>query len=228
MSLRLVTCRTLCQLHSKPIAPIVRITAPVFHSFKTLPTSARPSRRSTQIRSMASVAPTRTVDIKVDAEHFMHTSGATDAVWTKTFPYSKIPTFPKLKQDLETDVLVIGSGIAGVTIAYELVRQGTKVTMVEARNMLSGETGRTSGHLSADHDEGYTEFAKKQGKEHAKINAQSHQYAIERVGQISKELGIECEYRLIKAYNISQYPYGTKEHDEDVDTMKQDTDAAAE
>lgn len=177
---------------------------------------------------MASIAPSNTVNIKVDAEQFMHTSGATDSVWTKTFPYSKIPTFPKLQSDLQTDVLVIGSGIAGVTIAYELVKKGTKVTLVEARNMLSGETGRTSGHLSADHDEGYTEFAKKQGKDGAKIMAESHQYAIERVGQISKELGIECEYRLVKTYNISQYPHGTKDHDKEIDTMKEDTDAAVE
>lgn len=40
--------------------------------------------------------------------HYMRTSGETDAVWIHTAPYSSIPTFPKLNQDLETDVCIIG------------------------------------------------------------------------------------------------------------------------
>ena len=175
---------------------------------------------------MASVAPAVTADVKVDADHFFKTSGATDPVWTKTLPYSKIPTFPKLEQDLEADVLVVGSGIAGVSIAYELVKQGTQVTMVEARDMLSGETGRTSGHLSSDQDDGYTEIAKKHGDKGARIAAESHQWAIGRVGEISEELGIDCEYRVVKAYTVSQFPHGTKDHESDVSELKQDAQAA--
>jgi len=48
---------------------------------------------------------------------------------------------------MEADVCVIGSGITGVSTAYELVKRGYQVLMVEAREILSGETGRTSGHL---------------------------------------------------------------------------------
>ncbi|KAJ9656296.1 hypothetical protein H2198_005071 [Neophaeococcomyces mojaviensis] len=169
-----------------------------------------------------------TVKVTVDPDHFMHTSGALDSVWTKHVPYSKIPSFPKLQQDIETDVLVIGSGISGISIAYELVRQGTKVTMIEARDMLSGETGRTSGHLASDLDDGYTEIAKKHGKDGARLAAESHQWALERVGAISKELGIECEYRTLPGYNFSQFTHGTKEHDDDIKEILEDMKAAQE
>lgn len=169
-----------------------------------------------------------TTSTTLDPDHFLNTSGAQDAVWIKHVPYSSIPTFPKLDRDMETDVLVIGSGIAGISTAYELVRKGANVTMIEARHMLGGETGRTSGHLSSDLDDGYTEIAKKHGKEGAKLAAQSHDWAAKRVGEISKELGIECEYRQLKGYNVSQYLHGTKEHDEDMKSMKKDVEAARE
>jgi len=164
----------------------------------------------------------------VSPDHFLQTSGALDSVWSKHVPYSSIPIFPKLDRDLETDALIIGSGISGVSIAYELVRQGVDVTMIEARNMLSGETGRTSGHLSSDLDDGYTEIGKKHGKEGAKLAAESHDWAAKRVGQVSKELGIECEYRQLKGYNVSQYEHGTKGHDKDIETLMEDVEAARE
>ena len=47
-----------------------------------------------------------------------------------------------------TDVLVVGTGIPRTSTAYELVEQGRKVTLIDSRNALSGETARTSGHLS--------------------------------------------------------------------------------
>ncbi|KAF2867593.1 FAD dependent oxidoreductase [Massariosphaeria phaeospora] len=153
-----------------------------------------------------------------DPQHFMRTSGETDAVWIHTEPYSNRVKFPKLTQDLETDVCIVGSGISGVSIAFELVTRGLNVVMIEAREILSGETGRTSGHLANDLDDGYTEIAKKHGDKGAKLAAESHTWALNRVGEISKQLGIECEYRHLPGYDISQYPISAKEH---VDDMKQ-------
>jgi heterodisulfide reductase subunit A-like polyferredoxin len=75
-------------------------------------------------------------------EQFMRTSGETDAVWIHTDPYSNRPKFPQLKQDLETDVCIVGSGISGISIAYELVTRGVSVVMIEGREILSGETGK--------------------------------------------------------------------------------------
>lgn len=188
------------------------------------PTTAQfPSLRQ---RTMATMAPSNTTAVKLEPDHYLRTSGALDSVWTKAVPYSRFPTFPKLEQDHETDVLIIGSGISGVSIAYELVSQGVKVTMIEARDALSGESGRTSGHLSSDLDDGYTQIGKKHGENGAKFAAASHNWALERVGQVSNELGIDCEYRVLKAYNISQYPRGSQEHDKDVRELVGDMKAA--
>lgn len=76
--------------------------------------------------------------------HFLDTSGHADSVWIHTEPYSNRPQFKPIAQDIKTDVCVVGSGIAGVSISYELVQRGVKVVMLEARDILSGESGRSS------------------------------------------------------------------------------------
>ena len=146
----------------------------------------------------------KTTEVLASPEHYMATSGASDPVWIHTEPYNKRPHYPKLNQDLETDVCVIGSGIAGIQTSYELVKRGVQVVMIEARDILSGESGRTSGHLSSDLDDGYTEIKKKHGDKGAAQAYESHQWAIGRVGEITKELGLDCEYRILPSYNVSQ------------------------
>ncbi|KAK3683177.1 hypothetical protein LTR37_020490 [Vermiconidia calcicola] len=160
---------------------------------------------------MATVAP----------QHFMHTSGETDPVWVHTDPHSNRPQFTSLPNSTSADVCVIGSGMAGVQSAYELVKRGYSVVMLEARNAISGETGRTSGHLASALDDRYLEIEKKHGKEGAKLAADSHTWALRRVGEVAKELGIECEYRTLPGYLISQYDRQghAKEHDSEVKEM---------
>lgn len=81
--------------------------------------------------------------------HFLDTSGQNDPVWIHTEPYSKRPQYKPLTEDVTTDVCVIGSGIAGVSVAYELVSKGVKVVMLEAREILSGESGKPQFCLGA-------------------------------------------------------------------------------
>lgn len=158
----------------------------------------------------------------VPPQHFMTTSGAKDPVWVHTEPYSRRPQIPKLDKDLQCDVCIVGSGIAGLSAAYELVTRGKSVIMLEARDILSGESGRTSGHLSSGMDAGYVEISKKHGKNGAKMAAESHVYALKRVGEISKELGIDCEYRQLPGYQISQYPKGDAGHADEIAELKEE------
>jgi glycine/D-amino acid oxidase-like deaminating enzyme/nitrite reductase/ring-hydroxylating ferredoxin subunit len=159
--------------------------------------------------------------------HSQYTSGQKDPVWVHTDPYSNRPRFPKLAQDLKTNVCVVGSGISGISIAYELVLRGLKVVMIDAREPISGESGRTSGHLANALDDGYVEIAKKHGFEGAKAAAESHTWALNRVGQIVEQLGISCEYRKLPGIDISQYPKGDQRHDEEMKGLKEEGEQAS-
>ena len=68
--------------------------------------------------------------------------------------------FEKLNQDINTDILVIGGGISGLTTAYCLAKEGRKVILVEDGFIGSGETGRTTAHLTCALDDRYFELKK--------------------------------------------------------------------
>src|SRR5687768_2388750 len=91
------------------------------------------------------------------------TSGANRTYWTDSI--DKALHLKKLDLNLETDVVVVGGGITGVTTAYCLTRSGKKVVLIEDGNIGSGETGRTSAHLASALDDGYESLERTFGEE---------------------------------------------------------------
>lgn len=65
--------------------------------------------------------------------------------WTR--PPAVIPAYPELTGDLTTDVLVIGAGLAGSSLALHLAEAGVAVTVLEARQPGWGASGRNAGHV---------------------------------------------------------------------------------
>jgi glycine/D-amino acid oxidase-like deaminating enzyme/nitrite reductase/ring-hydroxylating ferredoxin subunit len=68
----------------------------------------------------------------------------TTSVWRATAPQTG---FAPLQGDIVTDVLVVGGGITGVTLALLLARQGRSVVLLEAGQVGSGTTGNSTGNL---------------------------------------------------------------------------------
>jgi glycine/D-amino acid oxidase-like deaminating enzyme len=81
-------------------------------------------------------------------------SGETTSVWMST----EIEDFPQLGNDLTTEVCVVGAGIAGLSTAYVLSRQGKKVVVLDDGPIGGGETSRTTAHLANALDDRYFEL----------------------------------------------------------------------
>jgi glycine/D-amino acid oxidase-like deaminating enzyme len=59
-----------------------------------------------------------------------------------------------LDSDIGCDLVVIGSGIAGLSAAYEAARGGWKVAVIDRAATLGGVmTPRTTAHLSTELDD---------------------------------------------------------------------------
>jgi glycine/D-amino acid oxidase-like deaminating enzyme/nitrite reductase/ring-hydroxylating ferredoxin subunit len=84
----------------------------------------------------------------------------TTSVWRATAPATG---YAPLRSDVATDVLVIGGGITGVTLALLLARQGRQVVLLEAGTIGSGSTGNSTGNLYATVSEGLCTIEKRWG-----------------------------------------------------------------
>jgi glycine/D-amino acid oxidase-like deaminating enzyme/Rieske Fe-S protein len=125
------------------------------------------------------------------------TSGTHPSYWKDS---EKMMQLEKLETNLDTDVVIVGGGIAGVTTAYCLSRSGKKVILIEDGELASGETGRTTAHLSTCLDERYYTFEKKAGKRKTKLIAQSHAQAIDFIENVIHNHGIECDFERLNGY----------------------------
>src|SRR5947209_4819742 len=119
------------------------------------------------------------------------------SVWMRSAP---APDFPPLTGDAEADVCVVGAGIAGMTTAYLLAREGKSVVVLDDGPVGGGQTRRTTAHLSNAVDDRYTEIERIHGEEGAKLAAQSHTAAIERIEEIARTEAIDCEFTRLEGY----------------------------
>lgn len=125
-------------------------------------------------------------------------SGATRSLWRSTAP--EIAAESGLDGDLETDVCIVGAGIAGLTVAYQLARTGQRVVVLDARPPGSGETERTTAHLASALDDGFTHLESLHGVEGARRAAESHAAAIDYIESVVRELKLDCAFRRVDGY----------------------------
>src|ERR1700758_776231 len=105
------------------------------------------------------------------------TAGTHISYWTESI--SPPAESNSLKNNLEADVVIIGGGLAGLSVAYCLSQAGKKIILVEDGLIGSGESGRTTAHLSTVLNERYYKLEKIFGKENTKLIAKSHSKAID-------------------------------------------------
>ena len=105
-------------------------------------------------------------------------SGQSVSVWMAT---AETPSEPVLAEDERADVCVVGAGIAGMTTAYLLAREGKSVVVIDDGPVGGGMTGRTTAHLVNALDDRYFELERLHGERDSRLAAESHTAAINRV-----------------------------------------------
>ncbi|MCC9165562.1 FAD-dependent oxidoreductase [Pontibacter harenae] len=124
-------------------------------------------------------------------------SGATLPVWVEGI---EMPATHPLRTNVTCDVCVVGAGIAGITTAYLLAKEGKHVVVVEAKQIAGGETGRTTAHLAHALDDGFPNLISKFGEEGARQAVLSHRAAIDKIEAIAKDEGIDCDFVRVDGY----------------------------
>src|SRR5437764_10177236 len=102
--------------------------------------------------------------------------GKTQSIWMRQ---EDVPRFEPLDHDLETDVCVAGGGIAGLTTAYLLAKEGRSVVLLEGGVLVAGESSRTTAHLSFALDDRFYELENLFGESGARRAGESHSRAVD-------------------------------------------------
>jgi len=98
------------------------------------------------------------------------------------------------------DVVVIGSGIAGLSVAYEALFKGRKVTVLDRGAIAGGMTARTTAHLASAFDDFYHLFIDRRSEEEAHVLHESLASAIDRIEQIVRAESIACDFARCDGY----------------------------
>lgn len=124
-------------------------------------------------------------------------SRQTKSIWVAT---AEVPQHSPLTENTQSDVCIVGAGIAGMTTAYFLARAGKSVIVLDDGRVGAGMRERTSAHLSNAIDDTYFEIERLHGEKGARIAAQSHTAAIDRIEAIIAEEKIDCDFERLDGY----------------------------
>lgn len=118
-----------------------------------------------------------------------------NSIWSETI---ELPHFPALKEDIKTDVLIIGGGITGILCAYFLQKAGVNYVLVEGRQICSGVTKNTTAKITSQHGLLYHKLLERFNLEYARKYLEINQMAVEKYRQLCE--GMDCDFEEKSSY----------------------------
>jgi glycine/D-amino acid oxidase-like deaminating enzyme/nitrite reductase/ring-hydroxylating ferredoxin subunit len=128
------------------------------------------------------------------------TTSAAQSLWLDTAPTT---AYPKLSGSLDVDVAVIGGGIAGLTTALLLRRDGARVAVLEAARVGSGVTGCTTAKVSALQSTVYSTIRARRGLDAAAVYATASVAGVERIASLAEQQSIACDLERRDAFTYA-------------------------
>ena len=128
----------------------------------------------------------------------------TISVWRVTAPETGFPT---LQEEITTDVVIVGGGITGVTLALNLAEQGASAVLLEARDLGFGSTGNSTGNLYETISRGIRRIVDRWGEDTAHAVTSARRAAVEQIERRVQEYNIACGFRRCPLYR-----YATSDH----------------
>lgn len=119
-------------------------------------------------------------------------------VWTPMAPAASLwastaeplPAFPKLKGDVQADVVIIGAGYTGLSAAHHIAKSGLVPVVLEANQPGWGASGRNGGVITAKFRLSFRDIDAAHGRAMARRMYEIAHESVETVEQLVSEFGI--------------------------------------
>ncbi|KAF2765341.1 DAO-domain-containing protein [Teratosphaeria nubilosa] len=100
---------------------------------------------------------------------------------------------------------IIGSGLAGCLTAWKLVESGVpghEILILEAREAVSGASGRNAGHVRPDAFRGFTAYARIHGEEQAKKIIENEKLVFETLSDFVAKHNVPCDFHSTTTFDV--------------------------
>lgn len=124
------------------------------------------------------------------------------SIWELT---TSIERRPKLEENINCDILIIGAGISGCLIGYFLAQENKNIVIIDANTIASGTTKNTTAKITSQHNLIYNKLLKTLGKTKARLFYNANIMALNKYEEIITNNNIECDFK-----RESSYVYSTK------------------
>ena len=108
-------------------------------------------------------------------------------------------SYPSIESDIKTEILIIGGGITGALIAYELIKEGKKVVLVDRRDVCNGSTAASTALLQYEIDVPLHELIKLRGLNCAVDSYSNGKKAIFDLRKIIDDVKSDCQFEFKKS-----------------------------
>jgi glycine/D-amino acid oxidase-like deaminating enzyme/nitrite reductase/ring-hydroxylating ferredoxin subunit len=115
-------------------------------------------------------------------------------------------SYPALDADLTVDACVVGGGITGLLVAWELAEAGLEVALLEQRGLVEAVTGFTTAKLTSQHGLRSSAIEARHGVDAARWYGEGNERALARLRAIDAELGSPGELEVRDAYVYAVHP----------------------
>lgn len=132
-----------------------------------------------------------------------------------TWKLPKSKNYPKLDQNIEIDVAIVGGGLAGAWCAYLLSASGKKVAVFEKDKVGGGETEYTTAFITQAIDTPLVELVEIFDLDRAEAVWRSGEKAIQLIENVVKAEQIDCEFERmpVHIYARSAEEFGKLAHE---------------
>src|SRR4029453_145645 len=128
---------------------------------------------------------------------------------------------PALQEDASCDLVVVGSGIAGLSTAYEAARFEWKVIVIHRAETIGGVmTPRTTAHLATELDDYYFYLIKARNEDEARIFHESQVAAGNRIERICDDERIGADFKRLDGFLIPAEAAHMRDLEEEYDACR--------
>lgn len=105
-----------------------------------------------------------------------------------------MPPFPELARDINTDVLIVGGGFAGILTGYFLQQNGADYVLMEKDRLCGETTAHTTAKITYQHGLIYQDIVRFYGVKKVRKYLLENKAAFDKYAKLCR--GIDCDYEV--------------------------------